>query len=754
MSSLQKPFHGIVAPSGRWARLTWARIAVLLLLSATWNALPAKALDLDELYMGTQHDDPKLPRLLWLEEGEAYLLEREDSDGVRRWYRVVTATAAEEPWLDPSILIPAGAEQPLEVDHVEFSADGGKALLATEREKRWRRFPAARYWVFDLASGELSELDPGRSPQLHAAFSPPGDQVAYVHQGNLYAKALDSGAIRPLTRDGGGKVLNGDPSWVYEEELGYTTGFWWSPDGTSIAFLRSDDEGVEEYPLVFTENGFLPRIESLPYPPPGSTNPSVKLGLLDLEGGTPRWVLDAGRDHYLGRVEWLKDGRLLLQELDRPQSILRLLEFRSDKNGPRLLLEERSEAWITTRSDIHFLQNGHFLRVSSRDGFAHVYLHDENGEPLRQITRGQWEVLELLSVDERADRIVVQTDRGDRAQRHLDAIEMTTGRVRRLSGSGGWRRADFDPQGRRYLESVSSLEQRPALLLREADGSLLQEIHTPSMIDLADEALGRVRFVDIPTADGRELPARILLPDDFDPGLRYPVLLYCYGGPGSQLVRDRWGGKRELFHRVVAQQGILMVSVDNRGTRGLGKEFLFSVYRRLGQDEAEDQIAAAAWLARQDYVDGDRIGIYGASYGGYLSAMSLLRGQGSFACAASVSPVSDWTLYDSIYTERYMGTPQDNAEAYEDGSLLSYVSELEGALFLLHGITDDNVHVQNTLRLAAALQDEEKLFEMMLYPDQDHGYADEKRRLHLRRSLLDFFVRHLGGPEAPEPMAE
>ncbi len=732
------------------SRASCLLVGMILFTSSSLSA----PLDLDEIYGSTKHDDPKLPRIQWLGAGEEYLLEREDEDGKRRWYRVETVGGEERLWLDPHELFPAGQEASLEVDHVEFSSNGSLALLSTERERRWRRSHFARLWVFSVASGELRELDPQHSPQMHAQFSPDARQVAYVHDGDLYLEELASAEVRALTTDGGGTVRNGDPDWVYEEELDYSAAFWWSPDGRRLAFLRSDDAGVEDYPLVHTGDAAVPRLEMLRYAIPGGRNPEVKLGIIEVEGGGIHWVREYGQAGYLARAEWLADGRLLLQELDRSQSTLRILELPPDDTTPRLLLEERSKGWISARSDLHFLDDGRFFRVSADDGFAHVYLHTADGKSERQITRGRWEVLRLLAVDERGGQIVVQTDRGDRAQRHLDLVALHDGRVRRLSGSGGWHRANFDPSGRRYLERWSSLDGRPQLLLREADGTLLRRVHEASMADLDLEALGQVRFLVIPGAEGEEMSARLILPADFDATRRYPVLIYCYGAPGSQLVRDRWGGKGELFHRLLVQQGILVLSVDNRGTRGRGEDFLFSVYRRLGQLESEDQIAAARWLGEQSYVDAERIGIWGWSYGGYLSAMTLLRGEGLFAGAVSVAPVSDWTLYDSIYTERYMGTPQDNAEGYHEGSLLSHVDELQSSLFLLHGAADDNVHLQNTMRLAATLQEAGKPFEMMIYPDQDHGIEDEARQLHLRRSILEYLLRRLAPPEELGPDTE
>jgi dipeptidyl-peptidase-4 len=800
------PPVALLAAPDRTAVLAGARsIDAAASAGTTSTESPSGQLTLHDLFGTERHDGASLPKITWIEGGKAYLTREKVAGREGNWIRTDVRTGKTATWLRaadlalawagtatqstaatsstaatactaaPAVTGPARTDSTaldvdgsLNVDGYEVSSDARFVLLETLRRKRWRRSHTAVYYVYDLKNHTLHPLaQPKRSPALHAKFSLDGSQVGFVVANNLYVAPSCGGEARALTTDGAEHVRNGDPDWVYEEEFEMEEAWWWSPDGSSIAYLRFDTSAEQTYPLVRVRDGPYPEREDLPYPKPGTANASVDLLVVDTESGTQLHRVDhvSSADGYIPRVQFTGEGRSLIwQRLDRRQARLELVELANP--APReaapatfrvTVRADSSVAWIDIAENLKFLHGGRcWVGTSDGDGLRRLYVHCGTlGPPHR--SSGSWEVTAIYQVDEKAGAVLIQSTRGGPLTRELDLVPLEGGEPKRICDPGGWHEADVAPDGRYFIETVSSVAQRPRMLLRRIDGSLVRVIEPNSMADLDSIAVGETRFLTVPAGgaatvgdDGvgsaggsSELNAQIILPPAFDATKRYPALIYCYGGPGSQIVGDRWGGKRYLFHRALATDGIIVFLLDNRGTGGRGREFMQQVYKRLGQLEVEDQLAGAHYLASLPYVDPQRIAIWGWSYGGYLSALTLLRSKGAIAAAASVAPVVDWRFYDTVYTERYMGQPQDNAAGYDAGALLTYAKDLYGKLLLVHGTGDDNVHVQNTLRMAGALQQAGKQFELMMYPDKTHGIEGKDAQEHVYTLLRDFFNRVL-----------
>jgi dipeptidyl-peptidase-4 len=587
---------------------------------------------------------------------------------------------------------------------------------------------------------------------MHVKPSPDATQVGFVRGGNLYVRDLESGAIRALTHDGSDTIFNGDPDWVYEEELEFYEAWWWAPDSRHIAYLHTDASAIGSFPLVTTGESSYPELSMLPYPKAGSDNSTVTLRVVEVGTAQTQDVITLGsNDGYVARVHWAADGkRVLYQWVDRDQQLLELRSVVLSTGELTLLWSEASpEGWVEVTSDLRVLDDGRVLLSGENDGYRHLYLVDEFGAA-RQVDRGEWEIRGIDHVAADGSYAIVSTSRHSHLRQSIERIQLDDGSVEALIATPGWHNADVSPDGRYIVDTFSSETTRQTMHMHNADGSRVRTLVADDMSAFEDIELAERRFYSFETEGGDELFASLLVPADFDESRRYPVVMYVYGGPGSQRVRESWDSRgRELYHRLLAQDGFLVFIVDGRGTGGRGRDFKTVVSRRLGQLEIEDQLAGVAHLKSLPYVDGDHIGIWGWSYGGYVSGLSIFRDEGELAAAIAVSPVSDWRFYDTIYTERYMGTPDQNAEGYDAGSLLNEADGLEAPFLLIHGMADDNVHPQNSMRLVSALQDAGKDFQLMVYPNKAHSIAGAQTRLHLYTTMRDFWHRHLLPVQAP-----
>ncbi len=595
----------------------------------------------------------------------------------------------------------------------------------------------------DLDDGEAIFLTGDPSPEVYPAFSPDSTRLAFVRSGDLHWIDLKTGVDHRLTDRGTNDAIgNGVPAWVYEEELDVRRSFWWSPDGSRIAFVQFDSSAVDVIPIV---DAAVPRpgLELQRYPKAGRPNPSVRLGVIGLDGGDPLWIDVGEGDFYLPRAGWTPAGSLWFERLDRDQEHLELLTADPETGEAHVLLSEHDDAWINIRDDLRFLSDGRFLWTSEHDGWNHLYLYSDDGHLIRRLTEGRWMIDGVAGVDADERTVVFRANVEDPRRWSLWALDLETGARRRLGDSSGSHRALLSPDGGYLVDTWSTLDRPPrADLVRISDGAVVRNLwNTENQLQEWD--LLPIEPGEITADDGTVLHSLLMRPRDFDPDTKYPVVLYVYGGPHSQLTADRWGGSIHHTYRLFAEMGIATFLIDNRGTWGRGHAFEAAVHRRLGGPEITDQLTAVRWLRAQPWVDADRIAVYGGSYGGYMTLMLMLTAPETFRAGIAYAPVTDWKLYDSIYTERYMDTPADNPEGYERSAPLNLADRLEGTLLIAHGLRDNNVHLHNTLQMVARFAGADKEFELMIYPGSRHGIRHGPYALHFHRLKLDFLRRTL-----------
>lgn len=660
--------------------------------------------------------------------------------------RVTAISGRKEVLVRGSDLVPAGAREPIEIESYAFSADESKVLIFTNSVRVWRYPTKGTYYVWDLRARKLTPVSARPGYQMFAKFSPDGRFVAFVREHNLYLTDLASGAERALTTDGDANVINGTSDWVYEEELDLRDGFRWSPDGRRIAFWRFDQSAIRPFYLI-DELTLYPELLPVRYPKAGTENSEVRLGVIELATDSVVWIdLGPEKDVYIARMDFASSpDSIWFMRLNRHQNRMDLLMAEVRTGRSRLVMTDRDSAWLEVHDPIWIEDGRRFLYLSERDGYAQLYLYDRDGTLVRKVTTGAWDVLDVYGVDERA-KVVYFTGAADGPlSRPLYRVGLDGRGFRRITPATGTHRVEFNPTFTLYSDVFSRAGVPPVQTLRAADGSLVRTLASNPALDQEVVALGLrpPEFLKVPLEDGVELNAYLIRPPDFDPSKRYPLVLYVYGGPGSQTVVDAWGGDRYLWHQMLAREGYLVASVDNRGTGARGSAFKKVTYLRLGQVECDDQIAAARHFASLPYVDAERIGIWGWSYGGYMAALCLLRGDGVFKTAISVAPVTDWRLYDTIYTERFMRTPRENPQGYERGAVLTYVDRLKGNLLLVHGTGDDNVHPQNTMQLVHRLAESNQQFDLRLYPNQTHSIAGPTARVNLFTLLTEYLRERL-----------
>jgi dipeptidyl-peptidase 4 len=649
-------------------------------------------------------------------------------------------------------LIPEGDTTAIPLSNYTLSADESKILFATETDRIYRRSSRSNYYVFDRSTRELTELSAAGKQGL-ADFSPDASLVAFVRENNIFLKDLSSGNEKQITFDGKDRhIINGTTDWVYEEEFAITKGFSWSPDGKKIAFMRFDESDVKEWWLTFYGD-LYPEHHRYKYPKAGEDNSIVTVHVYDLETGQTT-KMDTGQetDQYIPRIRWTQNPETLaILRLNRLQNKMEILLAEVNSGESRVLYTEENKYYIEDGNfdDIEFLENAtQFIIMSEKDGYKHVYLYDMDGKQISRITQGEWEVTGLLGIDQKNERIYYQSAEVSPMDRNIYSIGFNGKRKKALTPEKGWNTAQFSADFSNFIKTWSNANTPPVYSVNNGkDGSLVRELLNNSELAEKRKAynLSQKEFFTITTSEGVELNAWRIMPPDFDESKQYPVLFDIYGGPGSQTVRNSYGGG-DLWSHYLAQEGIIVVSVDNRGTGARGEEFKKVTYLQLGKYETIDQIEAAKYMASLPYVNEDKIAVFGWSYGGYMSTLCLTKGADIFDVAIAVAPVSNWRFYDNIYTERFMRTPQENPDGYDDNSPINHVDKMEGKYLLVHGMADDNVHPENTYDLITALVDANKDFELMLYPNSNHGiYTGRNTRFHLYSKMTDFLLFNLKG---------
>ena len=627
-----------------------------------------------------------------------------------------------------------------------FSEDEKKVLLPTETESIYRYSSRSNYYVYDRETKIAEELSEGK--QRLAQFSPDASKVAFVKENNIFIKDIINNTELQVTFDGEiNKIINGATDWVYEEEFAFDNGMQWNASGNKIAYYRFDEEKVPEFSMdLFTD--LYPSQSQFKYPKAGETNSTIELFIYDLDSNkTTKANINTEEEFYIPRIKWTLDENVLsVQRMNRHQNQLDFILVDAKDGSSQTIFTENDAAYIDVTDNLTFLNDGkYFIWTSEKSGYNHIYLYNLKGKQVRQITKGNYDVTDFYGIDESNNTVYFASSERSPMHRDVYAVQLNGKNKKTLTNKIGTNSATFSTNYKYFINQYSNANTPYYFSLFDAKGNEVRMLKDNSNLknSLAEYALSQKEFFNFKTTEGIDLNGWMMKPHNFDETKQYPVFMYLYGGPGSQQVTDSWGGSNFLWYQMLTQQGYIVACVDNRGTGARGSEFKKCTYQQLGKLETEDQIEANRYLANLPYVDGSRIGIFGWSYGGYMSSLCLLKGADEFKMAIAVAPVTNWRYYDSIYTERYMRTPQENASGYDDNSPINHVEKLKGKYLLVHGSADDNVHYQNTMEMTNALVNANKQFDLFIYPNKNHGIYGGYTRLHLFTKMTNFIKENL-----------
>lgn len=644
-------------------------------------------------------------------------------------------------------------EDYVQFDGYSFSPQENKIMLSSGSEAIYRRSSKAFFYIYDITKKEITRLIEGEK-QSYATFSPDGNQVAFVRDNNLYVTDLATMKTQTITTTGEkNKIIHGSTDWVYEEEFSFAQAFYWSSDSKKIGYYTFDESEVKEFMMQYWNGPTTPYPDNyqFKYPKAGEDNSKITISVYNLtDKKSIKMDIGTETDIYIPRINWTQDANLLsIRRMNRLQNQLEILHADVKTGKTQVILTEKEETYIDLdfTDDLTYLEDGKtFLHTSERNGFKHIYLYDMSGKLIRQITDGKWEVSQVYGIDEKAKMIYFTSTEDSPLQRQLYKIKFNGKGKEKLSTRKGTHAPNFSKDFKYYLDYYSAADTPPAVSLHEAkSGKQLKVLEDNQAFNerLKEYKINPKEFFTFTTSEGVELNGWMIKPLDFDKSKKYPVLMFVYGGPGSQTVTDSWDTYNYMWYQVLASKGYMVVSVDNRGTGARGAEFKKITYANLGKYEIQDQIATAKYLANLPTVDAERIGIWGWSYGGYMSSLGITVGADIFKAAIAVAPVSTWRFYDSIYTERYLKRPQDNAEGYDSNSPINHVEKLKGSYLLVHGTADDNVHFQNAIELQNALIKANKQFDSFYYPNRTHSISGGNTRFHLYTMMTNFLLKNL-----------
>jgi dipeptidyl-peptidase-4 len=634
-----------------------------------------------------------------------------------------------------------------EIDSYTFSGNEKMLLIASHSDKIFRHSFLADYFLFNLETKQLTKLLDYKIQE--PTFSPDGSRIAFAKENNLFVYDIATKTTSQITSDGKkNSIINGITDWVYEEEFAFVRAFDWSADGTKLAYIKFDESQVPEFSMNVYGDDLYPVTNVFKYPKAGEKNASVSLHLFDVKAKATKEVyLKNYNDFYIPRIKWTNDAnQLSIQILNRHQDNLDLLFVDGTTSKSKIILNEKDKAYIDITDNLTFLKDNSFIWTSEKDGFNHIYLFDKSGKQINQITKGNWEVTSYYGLDEKNKTIYYQSVENGSINRDIYKINLDGKNKVRLSNATGTNSATFSPNFQFYINSFSSATVPPTFTLNESkSGKLVQTIVSNESV------LEKLKAFDLPSKDyfvlktekGNDLNAWMIKPKDFDANKKYPVFMYQYSGPGSQQVDNTWNAYDDYWFFMLSQQGYIIACVDGRGTGFKGADFKKCTQKQLGKLEVEDQIDAAKAIGNYSFVDKTRIGIFGWSYGGFMSSNCILKGNDIFKMAIAVAPVTNWRYYNSIYTERYLQTPQENASGYDTNSPINFVNQLKGKFLLIHGSADDNVHVQNSMKMIEALVQANKQFDWAIYPDKNHGIYGGMTRIQLYNKMTSFIKENL-----------
>jgi len=703
-----------------------------------------KELKISDIYGSRQFHPKSVHGLNPMNDGETFSVTEGDSINV---YSFQTGDYLRTLGVRKEMLF-EGDTAPVVLTNYKFSKDEKKLLIANATEYIYRYSSASEFYIFDFEQRKMDRLSMAGKQRL-ATFSPDATKVAFVRDNNLLVSLLDQKVELQVTIDGKqNEIINGTTDWVYEEEFAITKGFEWSPDGNKIAFYRFDESQVPEFTM--TDWGDLyPKQTSFKYPKAGEVNSLVTIHVYDVNTQQTTAVdLGPETDQYIPRIIWTKDPeKLIVLRLNRLQNQLDFLLVNTNTGASELIYHEENPYYIAEShlDNIIFIDNNQYLMTSEKSGYYHIYLNTfDRSSKFVQLTEGNWDVTDIHGYDEITGKVWFSAATSSPINRELWTVNLK-GKMKQVSKEPGTHRPMFSTTYKYYIDNFSDANTPSVYSVNKPNGKVIRTIEdNQALINSMEEYnFSKKEFFTFKTSEGVELNGWKILPPNFDPGKQYPVLMAVYGGPGSQTVSNSFRPGDFIWYQMLAQKGYIIASVDNRGTGSRGQEFKKMTYKQLGKYETIDQIEAGKYFASQTYVDSARIGIWGWSYGGFMSTLCITKGADVFSTAIAVAPVTNWRYYDNIYTERFMRKPQDNPDGYDDNSPINHVDKLKGKYLVIHGTGDDNVHVQNTIDLITALNKANKQYSMFLYPNKNHGIYGGNTRLHLFTLMTDFILENL-----------
>ncbi len=729
---------------------------LLIILFFTLGISQDKTIELENIF-GRTFSSSGIGGFDWVNGEDAYYFSESDSEG-KHFYKY--SIVSDDTTKAFSITL-----ETLDRFNTTFSNDQTKLLLKTNNVRIWRHSSYGTYHVYDINTGSIQPVSDQPDSLRNVKFSPNNEYVSYVrNDNNLYIYSLKTLKESQLTFDGSETILNGHFGWVYEEEFGSYDAYRWSPNSQYIAYCREDQSMVRKYPLIDYQTKY-PTVKYIYYPKAGEDNPEVSIGLIDIVNQQSDIRTLPQDSYYIPNILWQRNSNnFFITTLNRKQNDWKMYRHDIDTNQNTLVLNDKNDTWIDAFDffgmsgvfTIDILNNGEIIWMSERDGFKHIYRSRTDGRFINQITRGNWKVNGINAIDEENEIIYFNAKKESEMENHVYSVRFNGSRLKRLTKEEGSHSASFSPTKNYFIDTHSSFTRAPKTVLRSNSGAIKRTLASTDKSKFDAYGFTYPRHVNIFTDDGMRLNGIITLPHNFDSMNQYPVILYNYGGPGSQMVNNRWGVARHSFHQYFAQRGFIIFSFDNRGTGGRGKAFKDFAYGDYGKYLVIDHIAAAKYLQSLTYVDGDNIGVWGWSGGGYLTNMCMTLGSDYFKAGVSGAPNVDPLLYDTIWTERYMGLVDENPEGYKNASVLTHVDKAKGFLLQIHGNADDNVHHQHSLQLAKAYAEKGKHMEMFIYPNAHHGLGNnnfltsEETKIngwanynHAYRKMISFLMEHL-----------
>ena len=700
-----------------------------------------KQLTFNQVYMfGEPRILKPFPRLQGWFDDDHYLMQKRDAT-TSAIVKVNAKTGDETVVLDFNLINP-------NLDEAELTAEENIGI--TKDYTGLLFYDDNDLFFYSIPKNKITRLTNDKDEEVNPMLSPDGKKVAYTKNKDLYVVDIESAKETRLTNDASDVVYNGYASWVYMEEiigrsLNYRA-FWWAPNSEMISFLRFDDTPVPKFPL-FNSNGVHGELEWERYPKPGDPNPIVKMGIAHINKNKIIWIEeDENADQYTAWPFWSPDSKeMFYQVLNRDQNDLQLLSANPETGKNRLVYQEKNKTWVEFFEDINILKNNKgFILRSEVDGWRHLYYYDMNGKLKKQLTKGEWNVSDIKLVDEENERLYFEANKGERLETHLFVVDFDGDDIEQLTNIPGTHKVNISPNGKYFYDSYSNINTPGKLDLYNGDGDLIKNLGDRKSKIFDEYNLGTTEMFSIKTEDGFDLPAMWVLPPDFDENKKYPVLFAVYGGPGGTDVTNSFSAYLDRYF--ISQSGIIYFVVDHRGSAYFGKTGKISMYRNMGKWEINDYIEAAKWLKTKSFIDSTKIGITGSSYGGYVTCMALTLGADYFTHGLAEYSVTDWALYDNVYTERYMDLPAENKEGYKYGSAMTHANNYKGLLRLTHGTLDDNCHMQNTIQLVDKLTNLDKHFELMLYPNERHGVGFPKW-IHAQREYVQFWYKNFLGKD-------